>query len=76
MKVVATSLAFYKGSRVRPGAELEVPDTLKGSWFAKLDAPEAKAAKAPKPKTEPRALSELPKGEGKTFVEVHGSDIA
>jgi hypothetical protein len=76
MKVVATQIAFYNGSRVRPGVELEVPDTLKGSWFAKLDTPLAKAVKAPKPKLEPKALSEMPKGEGKTFIEVHSSDIA
>jgi hypothetical protein len=76
MKVVVTATAFYKGSRVRPGTELEVPDTLKGTWFAKVDAPEAKAAKAPKPKTEPRALSEMPKGDGKTFIDAHSADIA
>lgn len=76
MKVVAIQPAFYNGSRVRVGAEVEVPDNLKGSWFAKLEAPEAKAVRAPKPKAEPKALSQLPKGEGKSFIDVHNGDIA
>lgn len=70
MKVIVTKPAFYEGSRVRPGAELDVPDDLKGSWFAKVDTPEAKTVKAAKPaKVEPKALSQLNKGGDKTFIE-------
>jgi hypothetical protein len=75
MKVTAIAAAFYNGARVRPGAEVEVPDNYKGSWFVKLDAPEAKAARAaraPKP-TDPRALSQLAK-DGKSFIEAHAGD--
>lgn len=75
MKVIAITAAFYNGSRVRPGAEVEVPDNLKGSWFVKADAAEAKAAKATraKPKDEPKALSQLAAGT-KTFLEAHAGD--
>lgn len=77
MRVVATKPAFYNGFRVRPGAELEVPDDLKGSWFAKVNAPEAKAAQAVKPaKAEPKALSQLNKGGDKTFIEANAKDLA
>lgn len=77
MKVVATKLAFYNGSRVRPGAELEVPDGLKGSWFAPLSSPEAKAAKAPKaPKSEPRTLSDMAKPAATTFTDAHQPPLA
>lgn len=76
MKVTAIKPAFYNGSRVRVGAELEVPDTLKGSWFARNDTPAAKAAKAPPAKEVPKALSELAGGKPKTFNEVHKSDLA
>lgn len=74
MKVIAIKPAFYNGARVRVGAELEVPDTLKGSWFAKADTAAAKPAKVSKAKDEPKALSELPKGSGKTFVEAHAGE--
>ena len=74
MKVVALQAAFYNGNRVRPGAEVEVADGYKGSWFAAVDGPAAKAAKAAKSKpakAEPKALSELG-GEGtKSFTAVH-----
>lgn len=75
MKVIAIAAAFYNGARVRPGAEVEVPDTFKGSWFVKVDGPEAKAARAARVKTkdEPRALSQLAK-DGKSFVEAHAGD--
>lgn len=77
MKVVATQLAFYNGSRVRPGAELEVPDGTKGSWFAPLSSPEAKAAKAPKPpKAEPRTLSGMGKPAATTFTDAHHPPLA
>jgi len=76
MKVVATQMAFYNGVRVRPGAVVEVPDTYKASWFAKLDTAAAKAPKGAKAKDETKALSELT-GEGaKSFADVHKGDIA
>lgn len=71
MQVVVTKPAFYNGSRVRPGTELEVPSDLKGTWFAKKNAPEAKAVQAVKPaKAEPKALSQIAKRD-KTFIEAN-----
>lgn len=75
MKVIALKPAFYNGARIRAGAELEVPDNMKGSWFVKADTIEAKAAKPAKQKAEPKALSELAKGDG-TFIEAHKADLA
>lgn len=74
MKVVAIKPAFYNGARIRVGAEVDVPENYKGSWFVKAEAQAAKAAKAPKAKDEPKALSQLPKGEGKSFNEAHSGD--
>lgn len=77
MKVVVTKLAFYNGSRVRPGAEIEVADGLKGSWFAPAASPDARAAKAPKPpKSEPRTLTEMGKPAATTFTEAHQTPLA
>lgn len=73
MKVVAIAAAFYNGSRVRPGAEVDVADGYKGSWFVQIDAPEAKAVKAPKAKDAPKALSQLA-NTGKSFIETHATD--
>ncbi len=52
MKVKAIAPAFYKGNRVRVGAEVEVADDFKASWFvpngeAVKAKPAAKTAKAP-----------------------------
>jgi hypothetical protein len=69
MKVVAIKPAFYNGSRVRPGVELEVPSDLKGSWFAKTNTPaaeEARAVRSPRARA-PKALSELNKADGTSF---------
>jgi hypothetical protein len=74
VKVVVTKIAFFGGSRVRPGTELEVPDTLKGSWFAKVDTPEAKGAKAPRAKATkdiPETLSEMARPAATTFSDAH-----
>lgn len=71
MKVTAIKVAFYNGRRVRVGDVVEVPEGLKGSWFAKSDSPAAKAAKVAPKKDEPKALSELAKPGAKTFMEVH-----
>jgi hypothetical protein len=75
MKVLAIAAAFHNGSRVRPGAELEVPDNFKGSWFVKVDAPEAKAAKAARvrAKDEPKALSQLA-ASSTSFIDAHAGD--
>ncbi len=70
MKVVAIKPAFYNGRRVRVGTELEVPQGLKGSWFAPVAAPEAKAAKEKPAKADPKALSELGNAEAKKFNDV------
>lgn len=59
MKVRATELGFYNGSRVRPGAIFEIPDTMKMPRWAE-------PASNPAPEKEdttnkPVALSELAK---------------
>jgi hypothetical protein len=71
MKVVASTMAFYNGARVRPGAVVEVPDNFRASWFKPVGSPEAKAVRAPKAKPEPKSLSELNKETGASFVDVH-----
>lgn len=74
MKVVAIKEAFYNGRRVRVGAELEVPEGIKGSWFAPTASTQAKALKAEqaRPKREePKALSELGTVRAKSFVDIH-----
>ena len=77
MKVVAIKPAFFNGSRVRPGAELDVPDALKGSWFTPVDSPEAKAVKAPQAaKKEPATLSEIARPAAATFTEVNQQPLA
>lgn len=57
MKVRAIQSAFYDGRRVRPGDELEVPDTLTASWFGPAPAEPAK----PTRRAKPIALSQLGK---------------
>jgi hypothetical protein len=50
MKIKATQPAFFNGSRVRVGQELDVPSGMKGSWFVRTEeykAPAEKKAKAP-----------------------------
>lgn len=70
MKVVATKVAFFNGRRVRAGDELDVPSGMKGSWFAPVSAPEAKAAKEKPAKPEPKALSQLTAENAKLFNDV------
>lgn len=66
-KVVALSMGFYQGFRVRPGTVIEVPDNFKGSWVGPVDAP----APAPaKPKAAPRTLSELAKATVKSATDI------
>lgn len=85
MKVIAIKPAFFNGSRVRVGAELDVPETLKASWFAPAEvvkaqatAKAAKQAKTAATGKEPRALSQAGKDEAKSFIQAHGekADLA
>lgn len=62
MKVRALQSAFYDGRRVRPGDELDVPDTLVATWFVRADmaAPVAPAVAAGRRRREaPVALSQV-----------------
>lgn len=80
MEVIVTKRAFYNGSLVEPSDKsIEVPDDLKGSWFAKVGTEEAKAAGKVESKTPPtpQTLSEISKGtSGQSFVQVHGGKNA
>lgn len=74
MKVVAVKEAFYNGRRVRVGAELDVPEGTKGSWFAPVASIKAKELKAEqsKPKREePKALSEMGADKARSFVDIN-----
>lgn len=75
MKVIAIKPAFYSGARVRVGDELTVPDNTKAAWFVKAETAEAakaaKAAKAVAKPPVPQALSQVGKGEDKSFIDVH-----
>ncbi len=72
MKVIALEMGFLNGSRIRKGEEFEVPDGTKGSWFAPVESPVAKAAKPAKAaKAEPKALSQIGKGEEQSFIQAH-----
>lgn len=59
MKVRAIQSAFYDGRRVRPGDELDVPDTLTASWFVR--AAPAPPAAGRRRREAPVALSQLGK---------------
>lgn len=59
-KVVALSMGFLNGNRVRPGTIIDVPDDFKGSWVAPVDSPAAQPQK-PKAKPAPKTLSEMAK---------------
>jgi hypothetical protein len=62
MKVRAIQPAFHDGRRVRPGDELDVPDTLTASWFVRADtAPPAAPAAGRRRREAPVALSQLGK---------------
>jgi hypothetical protein len=80
MKVTAIKPAFHNGARVRVGAELEVSDDFKASWFVKAETVEAaKVAKEAKPsRPQPKALSQMGKGEDKSFIQAHSekADLA
>lgn len=69
-KVVATSIGFYQGTRIRPGTEIEVPDDFKGSWVAAVGSPAAAPAKAKPARAEPKTLSELGRAAVKTASEI------
>ena len=78
MKVIATAFAFYNGSRVRPWAEVEVPDGFKATWATPKDSVKAPAKPVKAAKPEPRALSQAGKEEVKSFIQAHGekADLA
>jgi hypothetical protein len=80
MKVTAIKPAFYNGTRVRVGDEMELPNDFKGSWFVKSETVEAaKAVKDAKPsRPQPKALSQVGKGEDKTFIQAYAekADLA
>jgi hypothetical protein len=52
------------------GDELDIPQGLKGSWFASAASAEAKSAKENPAKAEPKALSKLGSAEAKKFNDV------
>ena len=73
MKVIAIKSAFFNGTRVHVGDELEVPETLKASWFTSAEA----VAPAPvKSKASPKTLSQAGKEEGKSFIEANKTPLA
>lgn len=76
MKVTVIKPAFYDGSLLNVGQEINVPETLKGSWFVPSET--AKPVKPKPTKEAPRALSEMGKDQSKTFVQAHAgqSDLA
>jgi hypothetical protein len=77
MKVIALNMGFLNGSRIRKGTEFEVPEGAKATWFAPVDTPAATAAKSVKAgRQEPKALSQVGKGEDKTFNQVHEKPLA
>lgn len=80
MKVTIIKPAFHNGTRVRVGDEMDVSDDLKGSWFVKAETVEAaKAVKEAKPsRPQPKALSQVGKGEDKSFIQAHAekADLA
>ncbi len=72
MKVIARTVGFHHGSRIRKGQEFEVADGTKASWFAPVESAGGKAAKPVKAaRPEPKALSQLGKGEDKSFIQAH-----
>lgn len=73
MEVIAIKPAFYDGNRVRVGDKLEVPSTLKGSWFVPESSPQAKTPKESSPPAKgPKTLSEMARQPaGASFNEVH-----
>lgn len=73
MKVVAIKEAFHNGALVKVGSTVEVDGRMKASWFIAAESEEAKAAKPKPEKQEPKALSELGKAQGQSFVEANAA---
>lgn len=69
-KVVATSPGFFNGMRVRPGAEIEVPDDFKGSWVAAAGSPAVATSKPKTVRSEPKTLSEMGKAVAKSATDI------
>jgi hypothetical protein len=79
MKVITVKPAFYLGSRVRVGTELEVPDDMKGSWFEQVpeSAAEPEVVVAKRKRSTPRSLSQMTHEPKQTFVDVYDNpDLA
>ena len=77
MKVIAVKQAFFNGSTVNVGDELEVPDTFQASWAVAENG----AIKKPKDKakaTTPIALSQAGAAKAVSFVDAHApkTDLA
>ena len=64
MKVIATKLGFYNGSRVREGQVFDVPDGAKSKWFEPYGNGEAAAPKPKRGKSAPETFSEIAKQDG------------
>jgi hypothetical protein len=78
MRVVATAVGFYKGSRKRPGQEFDVPEGTKGKWFVKGEDAPKKSAVDPKAKGKkggPGTFSEIARGDAKTVPPGSGDDL-
>lgn len=73
MKVIAIKPAFYNNALVNRGDVVEVPDNFKATWFAKMETVAAKAAAKPvkQDRPAPKALSQVGKGEDKSFIQVY-----
>ena len=62
MRVIATKMGFYKGSRVRVDQEFDVPEGMTGKWFSPVtvssntDQPKTESVTKParKPGTKPK----------------------
>ena len=66
MRVIATKMGFYGGSRVHVGQVFDVPDGVTGKWFApeesdvQPDEPKPTKIKPTKPKAnDPHTFSEI-----------------
>ena len=80
MKVVAIKPAFFDGARIRPGAEVDVPDGYKAAWCAPKEQAKqilaaAKAAKVPAPKVDKSVLAQAAQN-GEIPGKPDGSDLA
>lgn len=79
MKVRALQMGFFNGRRVRKGTVIEVPEGTTALWLAPVASPAAKAVEVEvdkvkgSGKSKPVALSEVGKGEVKSFTQVNAN---